>query len=127
MNPEKTKTILLVEDDKFISRAYHDGLAKAGFKIVMAFDGNEAKEQLKKTRPDIILCDLIMPNKDGFDFLGEVKSDPKLKDIPVLVLSNLSHEKIFAQATQLGADGYLVKSNQSIEDIVNEINKYLKD
>lgn len=126
MNPKKTKTILLVEDDKFISRAYHDGLERAGFKIISAFDGNEAKAKLKDTRPDIILCDLIMPNKDGFEFLGEIKANPEFKDIPVLVLSNLSHEKIFAQATQLGADGYLVKSNQSIEDIVSEINKYLK-
>ena len=121
----KKQTILLVEDDQFISRAYRDGLSKAGFEIIPAFNGNEAEKKLKTLRPSIILLDIIMPDKDGFEFLTEIKADPKIKDIPVLMLSNLSHEKIFAKATKLGACGYLVKSDQGIEGVVSEIRKYI--
>jgi len=118
-------TILVIEDDKFISRAYTDGLTRAGFKIISATDGVEALAMLKDLRPDLILLDLLMPIKDGFDVLAEIKSNSDLKDIPTVVLSNLSHEKYVSKATKMGADGYLVKCNYSIKELVKKIKTYL--
>ena len=117
--------ILLIEDDKYIARAYTDGLTRAGYRIHNAYDGAEALAKLRTTRPDLILLDLIMPVLDGFEVLKKIKADDRLKSIPILVLSNLGHEKHVKQALDLGANDYLVKSNHSMADIVKKIREYL--
>ena len=123
-NTEQYK-ILLAEDDKFISRAYKDGFQRVGFFVEQAFDGNEA---LKKARADnfnLILLDLIMPAKDGFETLADLKTDVKLKDIPVIVLSNLGQEGDVERAKGLGAVDYLVKSNFSMKEVVDKIREFV--
>ena len=117
--------ILLVEDDKFISRAYCDGFKRAGFDVVTAFDGDEAMEKIKKETPDLILLDLIMPGKNGFELLGELKMDDALKNIPVIVLSNLGQETDIERAKEMGAEDYMIKANYSMADVVNKIKEYM--
>ena len=122
---EKKFAILLAEDDKFISRAYTDGLSRAGFNVIPAMDGNEALAKARENKPDLVLLDLIMPGKNGFETLEELKADSKLKNIPVIVLSNLGQETDIEQAKKLGAADYMVKANYSLQEVIDKIKKYL--
>lgn len=122
----KNYKILIAEDDKFISRAYGNGLQQAGYKVFTATTGVEAEEVVKKEKPDLILLDLIMPEKDGFEFLKEIKKSKKLKDIPVLILSNLGQDSDIEKGKKLGAVDYLVKTDYSMQKVIDKIDSYLK-
>lgn len=121
----KKPTILLAEDDRLISRAYEIGMKREGFNMLIAYDGTEALNILKEKKPDIILLDLIMPNKNGFEVLAELKADERLKTIPVIVLSNLGQDADIVRGKELGAVDYLIKSDLSISDVVEKVNTYL--
>lgn len=120
------KKILIVEDDKFLLKFYANRLKKEGFETILVESGEGALEQLKKVKPNLILLDLILPQKDGFEVLQEIKKDPRTKDIPVLVLSNLGQVSDQEKAKELGAEDYLVKANLDIKDIIDKINQFLK-
>lgn len=123
---DKKIKIVLAEDDKFISLAYKDGLTRAGFEVVHAADGAQAAEKIRQEKPDIVLLDIIMPEKNGFEVLEEVKKNPETKDIPVIVLSNLGQESDIKKGKELGAYDYFVKSNLSMAEVVEKVNKYFK-
>lgn len=116
--------ILVAEDDKFISRALHDGLTRAGFEIVNVYNGNEAINKLKSESFDIILLDLLMPEKDGLEVLKDVKADKELSKIPTLIFSNLDSDDDIRKAKELGAEEYLTKADFTIKDIVAKIREY---
>jgi len=116
--------ILLVEDDKFISRAFRDGLTRAGFEVVQALDGVEALEKVKTDAPDLMLLDLIMPTKNGFDVLEEI-SAKKLKKFPIIILSNLGQELDIKKAKEFEADDYLIKSNVTLKEVVEKVKSHL--
>ena len=116
--------ILLAEDDKFISRAYNDGLKRAGFKMLIATDGLKTMEIVKKDKPDLILLDLVMPDKDGFEVLKELKMDDELKKIPVIILSNLGQDSDVKKGKELGAIDYLIKANYSMKDVVAKVKEH---
>ena len=118
--------ILVVEDDRFLMSAYRVKLTKVGFEILTASDGNEAMAILQKNVPDIILLDLIMPIKDGFAVLKEVREDENLQNVPVIVASNLGQKEDLDRATQLGADDYIIKSDLSLDDLVTKIKQLAK-
>ncbi len=124
---EKTVKILLAEDDKFITRAYMDGLKRAGFEVLSAMDGNQVLEILQKENPALILLDVIMPEKNGFEVLEEIKKQDKLKNIPVIVLSNLGQDTDIQKGLALGAVDYMVKANFSIAEVVKKINHYIEE
>jgi len=119
------KRILLVEDDKFISMAYKDSLTRAGFEIITAADGNEALKKIEEGKFDLILLDVIMPGKNGFEVLIEIKKNETLKNIPVIITSNLGQETDIKRGKDLGATDYLIKANLSVKEVVNKINGYL--
>jgi len=123
---EKNK-ILLIEDDKFISRAYSDGLTRAGLEVSVAEDGAVGLEKMKSEKPDLVLLDLIMPVKDGFDVLTEVKDDNQFKETIFVVLSNLGQEVDIEKAKQLGADDYLIKSDISMGEVIQKVESILKN
>jgi DNA-binding response OmpR family regulator len=120
------KKILLAEDDEFLSRALEDKLNKDGFQPVIALDGEKALDILKSEPIDLILLDLMMPVKNGFDVLSEINSDEKLSKIPVIVSSNLGQESDIQKAKDLGADDFLIKVNSNLKDIMGIIEKHLK-
>lgn len=123
---DKTKhKILLAEDDKFISRAYKDGLERAGFEIIIAFDGVEAIKKIREEKPDLILLDLIMPDKNGFEVLEEIKMDDALKNMRVIILSNLGQDSDIEKGKALGAADYLIKSNLSMKEVIEKVKFYL--
>ena len=115
------KKILIAEDDKFLANAYRVKLSKADFEIKLASDGEELLETLKTFVPDLILLDLVMPKKDGFAVLQELKSMDAYKNIPIIVASNLGQKEDVDKAKKLGANDYVVKSDLSMKDLVNKI------
>jgi len=110
--------ILLAEDDRLICRAYEASLKQEGFEVAL--------QKLGDFTPDLILLDLIMPNKNGFEFLEAIKPVAKLKKIPIIVLSNLGQDSDVERAKALGAVDYMIKSDSSIQKIVEKAKEYLK-
>lgn len=123
----KQKSILVVEDDKFYSNIYKVKLTKEGISARLASNGDEAIKLAREEKPDLVLMDLIMPGKDGFETLKAFKADDDLKDIRVIVLSNLSQEEDRRRVMELGALEYIVKANISLHDMVDRIRTYLVD
>lgn len=113
--------ILVAEDDPFLVKVYQAKLVKEGFEVQLAHDGEEAEKILQTFMPQVILLDLMMPKKDGFHVLADIKSSPVLKNIPVIVTSNLSQPEDKQKALQLGATEYLVKSDMPIQMIVDKL------
>lgn len=119
------KKILVAEDDKFLGNAYRIKLTKAGFEVQLARDGQEATEMIKIFLPDLLLLDLVMPVKDGFTVLQEIKSDPLLKNIPVIIASNLGQKEDTDRGLKLGAADYFVKSDLSLNTLIAKINNLI--
>jgi two-component system, OmpR family, alkaline phosphatase synthesis response regulator PhoP len=118
--------ILVVEDDKFLDSAYRAKLTKTGFEVQIATDGDEALQTLQSFVPDIILLDLVMPKKDGFATLEELKKSEKLKHIPVIVASNLGQKEDLDKAKALGARDFIIKSDLSLDALITKILEILQ-
>ena len=119
------KKVMIVEDDEHISKVYEIKLAKEGYATSLAVDGDEAVAKITSEKPDLILLDLMIPKKDGFGVLEDIKKVPSLAGIPVIVLSNLGQQSDQDRALGLGANEYLVKVDYPIQEVVNRIKKYL--
>lgn len=117
--------VLVVEDDPFYSSIYETKLSKEGIPAKIVNDGDAALKAMRENLPALVVLDLIMPGKDGFQTLTEIKSDPVLKNATVVVLSNLSQDEDVKRVIDLGAAAYHVKADLSIEDLVGIIRKYL--
>lgn len=118
--------VLIVEDEEFLVRALKDNLESEGCAVDTAANGEEAIDRIKKQKPDIILLDLLMPKKDGFYVLEEVKKNPEWKLIPIIVLSNLGGDAEIKRALEMGADDYFVKSQHPIEEVIEKVKEYLE-
>jgi len=118
--------ILVAEDDQFILKAMTTKLTKEGFEVKIAVDGVQVLDILKSYIPDLIILDLLMPKKDGFEVLKEVKGDQRLKNIPIIIASNLGQENDIQQVLALGATDYLIKSEFTLESLVQKIKNILK-
>lgn len=119
------KHILVIEDDSQLRDALSRKLAKSNFTVSTASDGEEALRVLETLTPDLILLDLIMPKKDGFAVLEAIKKTPALKNIPVIIASNLGQKGDRDKGLQLGAKDFIIKSDTSLTDMVAKINKFL--
>lgn len=119
------KKILIAEDDKFLSSAYRFKLAKAGFEVQIVGDGAELLKVLETYVPDLILLDLVMPVMDGFTALENIKLNPKFKSVPVLIVSNLSQKEDIDRTKELGATDFVVKSDMSLDNLIEKINKLI--
>ena len=110
------KKILLVEDDNFLSTILGNRLKKEGFVVLQALNGEEALSILKTERPSLIILDLILPKKSGFDVLETISADPQLNQIPVVVFSNLGQDSDIEKIKALGALEYRIKVRTSVDD-----------
>ena len=124
MTTKKYK-IVLVEDDTYIARAYKAGLEHAGFEVLVASDGAEGLDKIRSEKPDIILLDLVMPVKNGFEVLQELKMEDGLRNIPVIILSNLGQDSDVAKGKALGAVDYMVKTDWSMKEVIEKVKFYL--
>lgn len=125
MSDSKPK-ILVVEDEDFLRKMYQVGLEKEGLEVVTASDGEQALEVCGREEPDLILLDLVLPKKTGFEVLATLKEDEHTKDIPVVVLSGLAQKKDVHSALEAGAEDYFIKTEQTVKDIAENIKKVLR-
>ncbi len=119
------KKILIAEDDRFIATAYKIKLTKVGYDVRVTANGQEALDAITEFAPDLIILDLIMPVKDGFTVLEELKKNDAWKSIPVIVASNLGQREDKEKATNLGATNFIIKSDLSLEDLIKNIQSLL--
>lgn len=119
------KKILIIEDDTFLSEMYANKLSQSNFEVEVALDGQQGLEKIKEAKPDLILLDIVLPKIDGFEILRQVKADPKLKKIPIVLLTNLGQQSDLEKGLSLGADEYIIKAHFSPTAVVTKIKKIL--
>ncbi|MFA6160061.1 MAG: response regulator [Parcubacteria group bacterium] len=121
------KTIMIVEDDTFVMDIYETKITKDGMSVISANNGAEAIKKLEEgAKPDLILLDILMPYMNGLEFLRKVKEDENLKNIPIVLLTNLSQKEEIQEGLGLGAKDYLIKSHFTPSEVMEKINQYLK-
>ncbi len=113
--------ILLAEDDRILRKAGETALRKKGYDVIAAVDGEDALAKAREAPPDLVLLDVMMPKVHGFDVLRGLKGDPRLRDIPVIMLTNLEQPADVKRATDGGACGYLVKSNLNLDELALKV------
>lgn len=119
------KKILLIEDDPFLIDIYTTKLKEAGFSVMTAQNGEEGLDRAKEIMPDLILLDIVLPKADGWDFLEKIKANEELKNLRVVVLSNLGQKEEIEKGMRLGATKYLIKAHYTPSEVVAEIKKLL--
>lgn len=118
---EAKKFVLVIEDDKFLRELLVRKLSSEGFDVLNAIDADAAFAILSERKPNVILCDLILPGVDGFEILKRIKADPKISDVPVVILSNLGQKDDLDKAMGLGAKDFMVKANFTLDEIVTKV------
>lgn len=125
MENEVKKKILIVEDDRSLQNALSEMLTQEGYAVIGAFDGEDGLQKLNAEKPDLVLLDIILPKKDGYEVLGAIKKG-ELKDTPVLILTNLEEVDNVQKALDLGATTFMVKSDFSLKDVLEKVQENLK-
>lgn len=121
------KKILIIEDEASLQKTISDTLKSAGYNVSQALDGEIGLRLARTEKPDLILLDLIVPRKTGFEVLGELKKSPETDNLPVIVLTNLEAPKDVERALSVGADNYLVKANYTLDEILMKVKQVLRD
>ena len=117
--------ILIVEDEEVLSKVLREKFENEGFETEIATDGEMVMDMVKKTKPDLVLLDLLLPKKLGLEVLKEMKLDAEVKDVKVLVLSNLDDDQDIKTALSLGAVDYFVKTQHPLKEIVEKAKGHL--
>lgn len=117
--------ILIAEDEEILLKMYTTKFRLKGFEVYGARNGAEALEIALKVKPEIILLDIIMPLVDGFGVLRKIKENESLKNIPVILLTNLAQDSDIDEGLKLGANDYLVKASTTPDEVVEKVKKIL--
>lgn len=115
---------MLVEDDPFISSLLKVRLSNGGFTVLYAADGEAALIMLRQEKPDLVLLDLILPKRSGFELMEAMQADPQLNKVPIIIVSNLGQESDIARGGELGAVAYFVKAKTSIDSLIKKVNEH---
>lgn len=118
---ETKAKVLVVEDEEILLTALREELENGGYAVEGAGDGQEGLEKVKSFKPDLILLDLVMPKMDGMEMLHKLKDNGETRDVPVVILTNLSDYERISEALSLGAMDYLVKANYKLEDLLEKV------
>lgn len=119
------KKILIIEDDQDVRELYAEVLRDEGFAVDEATDGQSGLAKVLENSYDLLLLDIMLPKFDGLEVLKTIKKKAEVSGIPVILLTNLGRESIIKEGFSLGADGYLIKSEHTPEEIVDEVKKFL--
>jgi len=125
--PTKKKKILIIEDEQVLLDVLLKKLTKENYFVSFAMDGEEGMEKIKSEKPDLILLDIVMPKKNGYEVLQEMQNDETMKNIPVVVISNSGQMVEIEKILALGVKDYLVKAEFSPEDVLEKVKKYLSN
>lgn len=123
MNEEQKLKIILVEDDPFLASMYVSKLETANYEIMSEEDGKKGYELIAKEKPDLVLLDILLPGMDGFEVLKKLKDNEELKNIPVILLTNLGQKNDVEKGLDLGADDYLIKAHFTPSEVIEKIKK----
>jgi CheY-like chemotaxis protein len=118
--------IFIIEDDQFYLKIYKKKFEVDGYQVEIASNGEEGLAKMGEFKPDIVLLDIMMPKLDGFDVLDKMKADARLKDVPVIMMTNLSTQEDMEKAKQKGAVDYIVKSDVTPSQVVTQIKANLQ-
>lgn len=119
------KKILIIEDDEFLQGLEATKIKNSGYEVITAINGEDGMRRISDSKVDLVLLDLLLPNYDGFQILKKIREGELNKNIPVIVFSNLSEKSDIDKANGLGATRFMIKSNFSLEELVEYINKVL--
>ena len=125
-NAKQNVKVLIVEDDVMLNKIYQTKLGIVGYKVFAAYDGEEGIKKMEEAVPNIVLLDLMLPKKNGFEVLETVKQNIKLNHVPIVILSNLGQGDDIERGRALGADDFLVKSNVKLEMVLEKIEQVLQ-
>jgi len=128
MSSSLKRKIALIEDDENTREMYRIKLELNGYEVATAESGKKALNLVKKEKPDLVLLDILLPEKDGFEILKEIReaTGKSVKTVPVIVLSNLSNKEDIEEAKKLGAVGYFVKAKITPKEMVEKVEKFFK-
>ena len=119
------KKILIAEDEAILSTLLEKKLIEEGYQIFVAEDGEKTMEILNKEKVDLLLLDIIMPKKSGFEVMEEMKKDSKLSKIPVIIISNSGQPVELSKIKELGAKDWLIKTEFSPQEVVEKVKKQI--
>jgi len=119
------KKILIIEDDKYFLNILLKKLEKEGYSVISASEGISGIKKLKEEKPDLVILDLVLPGINGFEILKRAKMNPKTKEIPIIILSNLGQEQEVEKGLRLGASDFLIKAHFTPQMVIEKIKKYL--
>ncbi|RLC39797.1 MAG: response regulator [Candidatus Nealsonbacteria bacterium] len=119
------KKILIVEDEEIIYSLLEKKLAGEGYEVSIAKDGVEGLEKMREVKPDLILLDIVMPRKGGFEVMEEMQRDETLKDIPVIVISNSGQPVELDKAKEMGARDWLIKTEFDPQEVIEKVKKQI--
>jgi len=122
---KKDIKILVVEDDTMLNKIYQTKLGMLGYQVLAAYDGEGGLKKMQTEKPHLVLLDLMLPKKGGFEVLEAVKQTT-LSNIPVIILSNLGQESDIKRGMELGAVDFLVKSNVKLESVIQKVDNTLQ-
>ena len=122
-----SKKILFIEDEAGLQHTVSDQLRSAGYAVVSALTGEDGLRLAMTEKPDLVLLDIILPQKDGFEVLTKIRDAPETKDVPVIVLTNLEGSEEVERALSLGARTYLVKLHYSLDEVLEKVKNALGD
>jgi two-component system alkaline phosphatase synthesis response regulator PhoP len=125
MAEEKNKKILMIEDEKIIVDLLKSKLEKEGYNVIVGRDGVEGIEKMKEEKPDLILLDVVMPRKGGFEVIEERNKNEELKKIPVIIISNSGQPVELDKAKELGAVDWLVKTEFDPLEVITKVKKQI--
>jgi DNA-binding response OmpR family regulator len=120
-----TQKILLAEDEEFVARSYIRKLQVEGYEVIHAHNGDEALKLMDLEKPDLVILDLMMPIKTGFEVLQSLKASGKKEYPPIIVASNLGQKTDIDTALSLGATDFLIKSNISLKELIAKVQEHL--
>ncbi|MFA5061936.1 MAG: response regulator [Patescibacteria group bacterium] len=118
--------VLIVEDDNFLAEIYQKKFEMEGFKVSVAGNGELGLSDAKKKKPDIILLDILLPKLDGFAVLEALKKDASMKNIPIILLTNLGQKDDVERGLKEGANDYLIKTHFKPSEVVDKVRKVLR-
>jgi len=120
------KKILIIEDESILQKALGDAFKEQKYKVINALNGEVGLNMAISEIPDLIILDLILPRKEGFEVLKELKKNLKTNKIPVIILTNIESMENMEEALELGASAYLIKTQYKLEEIVQKAQEILK-
>ena len=119
------KKILLVEDEEIMLTLLQRKLAKEGYQISVARDGEEGLRLMKESKPNLVLLDIVMPKLDGFEVLEKMKGDKELNKIPVIIISNSGQPVELDRAKALGVKDWLIKTEFDPNEVIEKVKKQI--